>query len=215
MGSQIDVIVMAHQRRMKQALALGEQLDAAVCMDNNVPSFASERINGDMAWRFLGESDSEWGIVIQDDALPVPGFREHAIRALEQVPENVGAVSFYVGTGRPYAGVVKHAVDVANMLDASWLTARDLYWGVAVAIRTAMIEPMLAGIVSNEAQYDQRIGQYMKDSSLTIAYTWPSLVDHADEDTLIHGRNPGMERRAHRLGPREDYSGPVVQIGAP
>lgn len=215
MGAQVGVIVMAHQRRMKQALALGDQLDAAVCMDNNAPSFASERINGDMAWRFLNESDSEWGIVVQDDAIPVDNFREFAGFALADVPEDFGAVSFYVGTGRPYASVVKTAVDMANEVDASWLAGRGLYWGVAVAIRTAMIEPMLAGIVSNESQYDQRIGQYMKDSGYRVGYTWPSLVDHADEDTLIHGRNPGMARRAHRLGPRERYTGPVVEIGAP
>lgn len=215
MVTQVSIIIMGHERRMTQALRLSEELDCALMIDNNPPSFASERLNGDMAWRFLAETDAEWGIVIQDDALPINGFREHAINALDSVPDMVGAVSFYVGTGRPYAGVVKHAVDMANMVDASWLMGRGLYWGVAVAIRTKDIADMLdAQALSNE-QYDVRIGDYFKARDRSIAYTWPSLVNHADEETLIHGRKPSMRRQAHRLGPRGDYTGPVVQIGAP
>lgn len=175
-----------------------------------------ETATGDLCWSELAKLDTDWSLVLQDDALPVPDFRRLAAEALAHAPET--AVSFYVGTGRPLPMEVGHAVKWAEAVDASWLEATALHWGVAVAMPTAKIEPFLAwtqtGAWGSDAPYDYRIGQFFSRYGTMIRYTWPSLVDHRDGVSLVQPPRDRAPRVAHKIGIPPSWDGPVVKIPA-
>lgn len=204
---------MSHPVRQSEMLKLATALGGLDALAIDVGGEGENKV-GDRVWRQLGELDTQWSIVLQDDALPVDNFREHAAAVLSHVdPE--GPVSFYVGGGRPYKGLVEHAVRRATQLDAKWLEDGTLHWGVAVAIPTEQIPGFLQWAATSQLPYDRRIGTYFRNRKTPTRYTWPSLVDHADGDTIVHRRKPGVARVAHSVGTREDWSnGLVLQIGA-
>src|SRR5690606_672486 len=193
---RVSYSVMAHPAREARARALGDLLGCPVVWDRGL----GEDDTAARAWAVAGGSD--WHVVLQDDAVAVEGFAEHAAAMLAEADGSV--VSLYVGTGYPQfiqAGVAS-AVRRADEVGARWLTAHALFWGVAVAIPTARVGDWLA-YRSEGWPYDRRIGVWARERGLTIKYTWPSLVGHADEPALLdHG--DGVERvlprRAWRVG---------------
>lgn len=206
----ISIGVMAHIKRMDLALDVFSSVSADVM--NVDRGHLGENQNGDQCWETLSRLDSDWSVVLQDDAVPVPDFRAALARALLYAPQT--AVGLYVGTGRPFAGIVRYAAERADELDASWLEDRALLWGVGVAMPTAKIQQFLRWAVGSELPYDQRIGHFWRASRVPVRYVWPSLVDHLDGETIVHLSKPTMKRVAHRVGARELYDGPVVEIGA-
>jgi hypothetical protein len=208
---QLGIGVMGHESRREAIETLTIELDAIPAVTAAEPSRAMERYNGDAAWRYAAAGD--WTIVLQDDAVPIEGFRKHAAAALENAPRT--AVSFYVGTGKPYPQAVQFAVDKAERIGASWLEAEPLLWGVAVAMPTEEVEPFLAWADGLDIPYDRRIGAYFRQvKRQPVRYTWPSLVDHADGPSLVHGRKQ-VQRVAHEVGVGTDWAGPIVKISAP
>lgn len=202
--------VMAHISRIDQANQLFQVVDADVISIDR--GDLGENPNGDRTWRMLAGADTEWSIVLQDDAIVTFDFREHAETALAYAP--YGPVSFYVGTGQPHDGLVKHAVLRADQTGAHWLEDRGMHWGVAIAMPTDAIRDFLTWGEKSAVRYDRRIGDYWRERGVSTRYTWPSLVDHADGDTIAHRRQPGVKRVARRVGSRLGWDGPVVQIGA-
>jgi hypothetical protein len=210
---KLAIGVMAHISRVEAANALLAKIAGdLMVIDHGEPSVAGENANGNLAWRGLSGSGAEWAIVLQDDALPIEGFREYAEQALKLAPET--AVSFYVGTGRPLAAQVSHTLQLADQHGATWLEADELYWGVAVAMPVTELPGYLDWSDRiTHLRYDSRIGNWFHRSGRPIRYTWPSLVDHADGQTLAHRAMPDFERRAHRLGvPPDGYEGPVQSM---
>jgi hypothetical protein len=202
----VSIMVMAHATRHMQAEHLAASLEAGISMDNGN---LGETANGDRAWSGH-DRDSDWALTLQEDALPIDGFLDHARAALEHAPPT--AVSFYVGTGRPRQPLVKAAIATADSIGASWLQCVTLLWGVAVAMPTAHIDPFLAWAKDSDLVYDRRIGAYWQHLGIPVRYTWPSLVDHADGPTLLdhHPRSP---RKAWRVGIPSQWQGEAVSIG--
>lgn len=174
-----------------------------------------ENPTGDRAWRYLAALETDWSIVLQDDAIVVPEFRKHAAAALSHAPQT--AVSFYVGTGRPRPLQVEHAIRVADAMGACWLECETLLWGVAVAMPTRLITEFLGWTGTDadgtDAKYDARIGKFFERQGIPVRYTWPSLVDHADGYSFVQIPRPvRVTRVAHRVGIAEAWDGPVVKI---
>jgi len=132
----------------------------------------------------LAHDKSDYHCVIQDDAIIADTFYENLERAIESLPTR-SLLSLYTGTTKPQKQRVQQAVDMAQDYGASYLSASTLLWGVCIAIPTEMIDPMLNHVKNSRHLYDRRIGQFFKDNNMPVYYSFPSLVDHRDEGSLI------------------------------
>lgn len=203
---RVSFAVMGHESRRTAAEALATTTEATLHMDDG---HLGENANGDRAWA-AHDPAADWHVVLQDDALPVPGFVDQVHAALTVAPAT--AVSFYVGTSMPFqtVGPVRYAIDLADRTGAAWLESCSLHWGVGVAMPTQSVTDFLAWAQGCDLPYDERIGAYWRRvQHAPVRYTWPSLVDHADGPTTLEhpdGRPRDLPRRAYRTGGRDDWA---------
>lgn len=135
----------------------------------------------------IGKADVH--VVLQDDAIINEYFFTNLVKALESAPVRT-AISLYTGTVRPFNKRVGNAV--ANANGASWLKGYLLFWGVAVAIPTNHLEPLLEYCEGETEPYDTRIGYFYFRNMMPVLYTNPSLVDHDDDMPTIVGDRPDL-----------------------
>lgn len=198
--------VMAHPSRRPAAEALAGTLGATVHFDAG----GGENSTGDAAWSAC-PAGSAWHVVVQDDAVPVPDVAQEARKALSEAP--TGVVGLYYGTNYP-ASVARAATAAGRRADetgAAWLVGRRLCWGVAVAVRADLVPAMLRAVAGSRVPYDRRLAHWAITHGLPVAYTWPSLFDHADGPTLT-GRPRPKPRRAHRVGSRPTWAAPTLAL---
>jgi hypothetical protein len=190
----IATAVVAHVKREAQAQALAARLGAQTFTDDGT---LGEWLNHSRALAWAADHGTH-ALVLQDDALPIPEFAECVRQAIEHKPEDM--IGLYVGRQRPMRERVEKAVAKADEVGASWLTCERLCWGVATIIPTHAIAALL-GYLST-APYDRRIGMAWREhTGRDVVFTWPSLVDHADGETVIKGRAQRVPGRvAHRVG---------------
>lgn len=146
------------------------------------------------------DRDSDWHVVVQDDALPCLDFAVGVHRALGQI-EHYGPVSFYTGRARPHGPAVTRAVSRAMLAGKSWLEMRGPLWGPAVAVPTDMIDRMLDYCEDIAVpNYDLRMTVYFSKIGVPCWYSIPSLVNHrvgSDNPSLVPGRGASRARTAH------------------
>lgn len=199
--------VVAHPDRLDAAKRLADDLDAELFVD-------TDRLgawgNHERALRWAAGQPASHALIVQDDAVPVPDFRDHAAQAIAHRPE--GLIGFYVGRTRPRAEQVARAVHAAEQVHASWLSADTLLWGVATAVPTADIPRLLAYVRHARYPYDLRLGLWYRDHGIPVHYTWPSLVEHADGPSVIPRRPRPLPRTAWRVGVPSRWDGPTVRI---
>ena len=203
----LSVAVVAHPARLGAAEKLAADLSAGLFVDEYG---MGEWENHARALAWAAEGPSSHVLVVQDDAVPIPGFLRLAAEAVEQYPD--GPIGFYVGRQRPIRRTVERAVRTAEQQGASWLEHRSLLWGVATSVPVADIPLFLEWARSSRLPYDERLGEWYRRRGVPVRYTWPSLVDHADGPSVITGRAaraPG--RVAWRVG-EPKWGGPVVPI---
>ena len=203
--TSLAVAVVGHVDRIEQGKALAHDLDAELFVDD---AGLGEWANHARALAWAAEQSASHALIVQDDAVPVLGMLDHAHWAAGSYPG--GPIGCYVGRVRPRPTAVTRAVRRAEQLDASWLEADTLLWGVATIIPTADIPDILDRPCS--LPYDERIGEHYRRRRIPVRYTWPSLVDHADMPSVIEGRRERrLGRVAWRVGvPHQD--GCVVRI---
>ncbi len=214
---RISIAVMAHPDRDEQANELVKLL-------KTMPFFSvwlsfdmndNEWMNGRrcVQWGATTEGQTDWHVVIQDDAIISVNFFDNLVRALESVPRK-SLVSLYTGTVRPEQERVVQSLYLAGRENASWLSSNSLYWGVAVAIPTDDIESLLEKVEGSILPYDRRLGSYFASKYRCVYYTVPSLVDHDHTLPSIVGNDrEGPVRKAHNYesGPVE-FNKDVVRI---
>lgn len=139
------------------------------------------------AWEYLAKHNtSEWSIVLEDDAIPVPeGFNEQLAQVLDNAPTPI--VSLYLGKLRPphWQSAIRQAVEQATTQDSHYLVGTHLLHAVAVAIRTDLLADMLTSTATTQHAWDFRIAAWALERGHAVSYTFPSLVDHADGDTVV------------------------------
>lgn len=152
-------------------------------------------------------------MVIEDDAEPIPGFAEQLHQALPMSPAPI--VSLYLGRRRPpqWQNRILAAIAQAANTDSPWIISTHLLHAVGYAIRTDLLPSLLAH--HSRHPIDEHIGDWARRHGHTIAYTVPSLIDHADLPTIIRHRDgqprrPG--RRAWTVGPRTDWNNRAVTM---
>jgi hypothetical protein len=162
------------------------------------------------------DPNADWHLVIQDDAIVCRDLHAAIEKAADRIPKKAIA-SLYVGTRRPLAPRVEKAVIQAREEKASFIVMQALNWGVGIMAPTWTIEEMLPWCDREDyPNYDRRVGRYyLRKMGFHTWCTWPSLVDHAEVESLC-GHGPG--RVAHEfLGEDRsaldiDWGGPVVTM---
>src|SRR5690606_41027410 len=103
----------------------------------------------------------------------------------------------------------------------SWLQMPGPYWGPAIVVPTAAIPELAEWWLSSRGRsitnYDRRIARFFQRRGFDCWYSWPSLVDHRGDESLVgHGtKNPRHAHRAvgeNKSGLSIDWSGPVVSV---
>jgi len=190
------IAVVAHTKRADEAHQLMERVGAAyLSMDNG--TLGCEQ-NHRRTWQWLADNNpNEWSTVLEDDARPVPNFKQHLQQALAHTDTDV--VSCYLGhkvNNPPQEATGQRAVDNATKNGACWITSHLLLHAVAVSIKTALIPDMLNHTRTVRLPIDEAITHWTrhKQPAMMIGYTNPSLVDHADGEPVILRRRDKMPR---------------------
>lgn len=200
--------MVAHTARVAEAKLLAGVVRADfVSVDNGVLGCDGNHLS---VQRHLAGLPGDWSVVLEDDAVPVAGFRAQLAAALEVAPAPV--VSVYLGRQRPpqFVRQVVQAVGRANSVDASWIVGRRMLHAVGYAIRSDVLGSLLE--FDSALPSDERISAWADGG---VAYCWPSLVDHADLPTVVKHRDrqprpPG--RTAYRVGGRDVWTGRSVPL---
>lgn len=205
----INIAIVEHIDRHEMAYDLCCKVRADIMFIDH-GQFGCEA-NHKRAWDWHAEHTHDgWAVVLEDDALPVDGFREQLSAALAVAPAPI--VSLYLGTDDRafWQNGIRYAIEHASP-GTSWLIAGALLHAVGVAIRSDLL-PLH---ISEGLAVDTAIGNWAKRNSHLIAYTLPSLVDHADEQPIVTQRHGSTAqrltpRRAHRFGTRQRWT-PIAQ----
>lgn len=175
------------------------------CADNHI------RVLTELEKRCAGH---RWCVVLEDDALPVPGFREQLKMALAQADTQL--VGLYLGTGNPSGPTqraIMPAVKAAKASDSHWIVSDWFLSTVGYAVRSTALSGLIKHVSDDGGPIDCRINEW----SHTVGGSWftqPSLVDHSDETSVIAG--PGIPtplRHAHWVGTRKVWGKSSVKMG--
>jgi len=206
----VAVGIVAHIDRQAEAdqLAVTARADIINVDDSTLGCERNHR----RVWELLSSTAATHAVVLEDDAIPVPDFRHQLEMAVKASPAPV--TSLYLGRQRPpqWQHNISRAIGEAKAHGAHYILGHYLLHGVGVAIRTDLITPMLRFVDRYDyLPIDEAIGKWCRDSGLgPIAYTAPSILDHADGMSLIshrdgQGRAPG--RTAWTVGSRTLWDG--------
>lgn len=192
--------VVAHTARQTQARNLARTVSAAVLsIDDGALGCDA---NHSRVWRALldlARSDQQWLVVLEDDAQPIPDFTRQLAHAFHWAPTPI--VSFYLGTSRPpqHQPAIRRAIHNAARVGAAWITSPHLYHAVAAAIKAVDVAHMLPRLSADPI--DEAITHWAMRTRRCVSYTWPSIVDHTDQPTLVKHRD-----RQPRTKPRHAWS---------
>jgi len=208
--------IIAHIDRLTQSEQLAHQVDAEyVSIDDGTLGAGG---NHRKVWQHLAQQNTAWGCAIEDDAQPIPGFRDQLDQVLAVAPSPV--VGLYLGTGRPahWQQAIHQATAKADREHAHWIIARRQLFGVGIAIHTTLIDNMLAHTATTNEPIDQAIRTWADHNGHHIAFTWPSHLDHTDSQPVAEHRwtQPiavaTKPRKAWRVGTREHWTSRAVNL---
>lgn len=207
----ITIGVVGHVDRGPYALA--DQVGAdVVSLDDGAIGSGCNHLR---CLQMLSPYRSDWVVVLEDDAVPVAGFRDQLAMALEVAPSDV--VGLYVGGPPiypPYGrSSVCGALRRADEADAHWITADVLLHAVGYAIRADLLPAIVAGVRGDH--WDAALSDWTAANRVTVAHTVPSLVDHADGVPVITdrvGTSARGPRRAWRVGTRTTWTADAVEL---
>ncbi|MCK6982895.1 hypothetical protein [Enterobacter roggenkampii] len=183
------IAIVAHHSRRTMAEELASKLEAdIVFMDEHSAGANSNHLRA-LSW---AAEQSDRVIIIEEDALPVDGFRYKAQDWLARFPDDM--LSFYLGTGRPpqYQKEIAGMLVEADRVNADYLVLSKLIHGVCYSPPRGRLERMLNAWNKTLAA-DYAVGEAFGGR---VIYPCYSLVDHADMQTVE--RHPDNEPRTER-----------------
>lgn len=200
--------IVAHPSRFEQARSLYRHLPGSLfVLDEDNLGNGRNHLR---AWQMAAEKDADWYTVLEDDAILCPNFLRHLGEAQESAPTSV--VSWYLGTGRPirFQRRLPRRLEIADLNKSPWLVSSFCYHAVAISIRKNLIEEMLdfCSKIPDEAA-DNRLTMWSHQNRHLVAYSKPSLVEHADGKSFSSTYEG--PRRAWRFGePTKEWNGSVT-----
>ena len=183
------IAIVAHHSRHTMAEELASKLEAdIVFMDEHSAGANSNHLRA-LSW---AAEQSDRVIIIEEDALPVDGFRYKAQDWLTRFPDDM--LSFYLGTGRPpqYQKEIAGMLVEADRVNADYLVLSKLIHGVCYSPPRGRLARMLNAWNKTLAA-DYAVGEAFGGR---VIYPCYSLVDHADLPTVE--RHPDNEPRTER-----------------
>lgn len=169
--------------------------------------------------------DEPWVCVLEDDAIPCIDFRDQLEQALAVAPTPL--VSLYLGRGRP--PMWQKAVSSVIMpwdSDPNFLTTHNMLHTVGVAVHTDVLSDLVGFMErvledSPDMESDCVLSHFSGLYQKPVAYTRPSLVDHADTPSVIpaSARMDKQERTEKRVAwihdRRESWTATTLEIPDP
>ncbi|UQB90880.1 MULTISPECIES: hypothetical protein [Mycobacterium] len=208
---------MAHRSRARMAHALARRVaaDTVLTDDGTLGCEGNHR----RAWKWLADhaGGRGWCVVLEDDAQPISRFRDELDAALAVTPSPV--VGLYLPRERPRYAQDRIAQAVVRVGDASWITAPRTWSAVGIAILGDLVPDLVQHLDRDRDRnrpIDEAIANWTVARGRAVAYTWPSLVDHADVQPVVGqrvDRQPrDRPRRAWRVGHRKEWTSEVVAM---
>jgi hypothetical protein len=212
---RLSVAIMAHRKREQW---VEEYL---------VPRLPGARVVWDRmndrwdtgARSILAHDDSQWHLVVQDDALLPEDFLPGVEKMLRHVPPD-SPVGLYYGRVRPRELETRRLIAEAQKTQAPFIVHNGPWWGVGIVIPSAHSRRIVefGDKQTHVPNYDRRISRFYDSEGIDCYYPQPSLIEHRhgeENPSLVPGRT-GTNRRAYRfVGPQSalevDWSGPVVR----
>lgn len=214
---KINIAVVAHHARKQEALALAELVNADhVSMDMGTRGAGANHRD---AWAWHTHHPGDWAVTLEDDAVPCKDFRAELEKALAVAPTHL--VNLYLGQKKPekWQSTIASALLRADKEKANWIVTKYNLHAVGIACHMPLIRA-LSYTLALYSVYptDEAIALWCTRNAVDLAYTVPSLVDHADLPTLIDridGKAPGPGRVAWRTGTRRKWTSASVPLIAP
>lgn len=156
-------------------------------------------------WRWHAQHPADFSVVLEDDAVPVPDFRDQLQAALTAAPTDV--VSLYLGSGYISDATTRATIATAQENDTHWLLTRGrVAHAVALAVRGEHINSLVNHVQRKNRPIDAALSQWARARGHHIAYSVPSLVDHSDERSLV-GKYRRAPRKAFTVGGHQQWTG--------
>lgn len=188
MRGEIKYVVVGHHERRHQAEQLAWSLRAHLLIDEGQHG---ANWNHRRALQWASEQACRV-VILEDDALPVDGFKEKVAEWVERFPDAM--ISFYLGTGRPpqYQQAIALELVDADRYNKDYLMLGRLIHGVCYSPPVGSLKGIIKNWDSTKAA-DYAVGDAF---GCAIVYPCYSLVDHADQPTVE--RHPDNEPRTER-----------------
>jgi GR25 family glycosyltransferase involved in LPS biosynthesis len=202
----ISIGVVSDVRRQEMGTRLADLVDANfLTVDDGTLGCTR---NHATAWRKHAQAPAGWNLNLEDDAVPVDMFRDQLEKALNVAPAPI--VSLYLGGGYIGDHLTRALLESPEGMDAHWaVTQGAVFHAVAVAVRGEILPPIIKFLEGQTRPVDSMLSSWATRNSYQIAYSIPSLVDHADEKSLVtkYRRSP---RRAFKTGGREGWCSKLI-----
>lgn len=208
---KVSICIMAHPKRKEWAEELAVQIPATIVWDK-----INDRHDTGLRAIQAYDKDADWHVVVQDDVLLSENFSQLVHDALRYVPTTSPASFYYGGKGKTSSAHARAAIEARNR-NACWIIRRGPVWGPAIAYPTKTI-PELVSFFRNSAveNYDRRVMRYYQFAGQLCWYTYPSLVEHRQEDNpSLCGHDRPNRSASSFMSPQKalevDWSGPAIK----
>jgi len=202
----ISIGVVSDIRREEMGTRLAESVDANfLTVDDGSLGCTQNHV---AAWQRHAQSSAEWNLNLEDDAVPVDAFRQQLEGALAAAPAPI--VSLYLGGGYIGDSLTRALLESPEGMNAHWaVTQGGVFHAVALAVRGDILSPMIEFLRGRKGAVDSALSSWSLRNSYQIAYSIPSLLDHADGKSLVtkYRRSP---RRAFRTGGRDEWCSKLI-----
>ena len=228
MKTTVGIVAHEHRRRMWEELHEKVRSDFVV-VDYGGIGTPENHIR---AWEEFDGVETEWGILLEDDAKPVANFRAEVGKMLAAAPTSI--VSLYLGRQRPPHWQQSIAQVI---LSGKHFTLSDTLLNcVGVAVHRDYIPDLSSWLrkhyevqkdksLDNQLPIDELITKFAQEMGLFVSYSIPSLIDHADTETLLkyhfsqykdrHMSVRTKGRTAWSVGTRDKWNQSYIKLPAP
>lgn len=195
---------MAHPRRKEWAEALAQELGCPIAWDDDSKVWSTRK-----KALLLAPEDSDFHVVIQDDAILCDNFKDKAEEFIGEHKDN--AVQLYFGNKGK-----EDQNEIAQAYENGYLKRRFLSWGVAVGTPTAWIPEMIRfGDGYPAWQDDTKIKYFLAHKGYQTVFPIPCLVDHRRmrENPTLTGCADSDRHSLHFVdGVQEPHLKPIPKV---
>jgi hypothetical protein len=186
----IPVMIVTHPARRQMAHRLAKKVGFPVnlMVDFNHEGCAANHLN---AYRALAINSpvTDWVCVLEDDAVPCQDFRHQLQMVAQAAPSPF--VSLYLGRERPphWQDSIRQVIAPLDY-DPHFLLGTHVNHTVGMLVRRDQLDHVIDWFETTlrddpKHESDGIMTHAVADANYDVAYTRPSIVDHADPPSLI------------------------------